>query len=233
MNINSHITELVRYGVLNKLVSDEDVVYVTNRLLEVLEISDYEEDVAIMEASSTRTVQAILDDILDYAAEAGIAELDTVNKRDLFDTKLMGCITPAPSVVRARYAEKLASSTKEATDFYYSFSKATNYIRTKRVAKDEKWVTPTEYGDIEITINLSKPEKDPRDIAAAGKAKASGYPKCLLCKENEGYAGHISHPARQNHRVIPITLAGDKYFLQYSPYTTTSTASYLTISTSQ
>ncbi len=218
MNINSHITELVRYGVLNKLVSDEDVVYVTNRLLEVLEISDYEEDVAIMEASSTRTVQAILDDILDYAAEAGIAELDTVNKRDLFDTKLMGCITPAPSVVRARYAEKLASSTKEATDFYYSFSKATNYIRTERVAKDEKWVTPTEYGDIEITINLSKPEKDPRDIAAAGKAKASGYPKCLLCKENEGYAGHISHPARQNHRVIPITLAGDKYFLQYSPY---------------
>ena len=218
MNINSHITELVRYGVLNKLVSDEDVVYVTNRLLEVLEISDYEEDVAIMEASSARTVQAILDDILDYAAEAGIAELDTVNKRDLFDTKLMGCITPAPSVVRARYAEKLASSTKEATDFYYSFSKATNYIRTERVAKDEKWVTPTEYGDIEITINLSKPEKDPRDIAAAGKAKASGYPKCLLCKENEGYAGHISHPARQNHRVIPITLAGDKYFLQYSPY---------------
>ena len=218
MNINSHITELVRYGVLNKLVDIEDVVYVTNRLLEVLEISDYEEDKAIMEASSTRSVQTILDDILDYAAEAGIAELDTVNKRDLFDTKLMGCLTPAPSVVRARFAEKLTRSTKEATDFYYSFSKATNYIRTERVAKDEKWVTPTEYGDIDITINLSKPEKDPRDIAAAGKAKASGYPKCLLCAENEGYAGHITHPARQNHRIIPIELCGDRYFLQYSPY---------------
>ncbi|MBR1675427.1 MAG: UDP-glucose--hexose-1-phosphate uridylyltransferase [Eubacterium sp.] len=217
-NINTYITELVRYGILNNLVSEDDVVYVTNRLLEVLEISDYEEDAEVMAAASTRTVQTILDDILDYAAENGIAELDTVNKRDLFDTKLMGCITPAPSVVRAAFAEKLASSTKEATDFYYSFSKATNYIRTERVAKDEKWVTSTEYGDIDITINLSKPEKDPRDIAAAGKAKASGYPKCLLCKENEGYAGHISHPARQNHRVIPITLAGDKYFLQYSPY---------------
>ena len=112
----------------------------------------------------------------------------------------------------------MSHSSKEATDFYYKFSKATNYIRTSRVVKDEKWITPTEYGDIDITINLSKPEKDPRDIAAAGKAKASGYPKCLLCKENEGFSGHLSHPARQNHRLIPIVLAGENYFLQYSPY---------------
>jgi len=216
-NINTLITELVKYGTENGLVDEADKVYVTNTLLETLGLSDYEEDTDALKAS-TRSIQSILDDILDYAKDNGICELDTVTQRDLFDTKLMGCITPLPSVVRAKFNEKLAHSTKEATDFYYSFSKATNYIRTERVAKDEKWVTATEYGDIDITINLSKPEKDPRDIAAAGKAKASGYPKCLLCKENEGYAGHISHPARQNHRVIPIKLSGDDYFLQYSPY---------------
>ena len=217
-NIYKHITELVRYGELNDLIPPEDKTYVTNRVLEVLGLDDFEEDEVVAKAETTRSIQTILDDILDYAATAGIAELDTVNKRDLFDTKIMGCITPAPSVVRAKFAEKLAKSTTAATDFYYSFSKATNYIRAERVAKDEKWVTPTEYGDIDITINLSKPEKDPRDIAAAGKAKASGYPKCLLCAENEGYAGHITHPARQNHRIIPIELCGEKYFLQYSPY---------------
>ena len=216
-NINTLITELVKYGTENGLVDEADKVYVTNTLLETLGLSDYEEDADALK-SSTRSIQSILDDILDYAKDNEICELDTVTQRDLFDTKLMGCITPLPSVVRAKFNEKLAHSTKEATDFYYSFSKATNYIRTERVAKDEKWVTATEYGDIDITINLSKPEKDPRDIAAAGKAKASGYPKCLLCKENEGYAGHISHPARQNHRVIPIKLSGDDYFLQYSPY---------------
>lgn len=216
-NINTLITELVKYGTENGLVDEADKVYVTNTLLETLGLSDYEEDADALKAS-TRSIQSILDDILDYAKDNEICELDTVTQRDLFDTKLMGCITPLPSVVRAKFNEKLAHSTKEATDFYYSFSKATNYIRTERVAKDEKWVTATEYGDIDITINLSKPEKDPRDIAAAGKAKASGYPKCLLCKENEGYAGHISHPARQNHRVIPIKLSGDDYFLQYSPY---------------
>lgn len=216
-NINTLITELVKYGTENGLVDEADKVYVTNTLLDTLGLSDYEEDADALKAS-TRSIQSILDDILDYAKDNEICELDTVTQRDLFDTKLMGCITPLPSVVRAKFNEKLAHSTKEATDFYYSFSKATNYIRTERVAKDEKWVTATEYGDIDITINLSKPEKDPRDIAAAGKAKASGYPKCLLCKENEGYAGHISHPARQNHRVIPIKLSGDDYFLQYSPY---------------
>ncbi|SEG31510.1 UTP-hexose-1-phosphate uridylyltransferase [Eubacterium ruminantium] len=217
-NINTYITELIKYALDKALISEEDKVYSANRLLEVLNLSDFEEDESILAAEGTRTVQSILDDILDYAAANGIAELTTITQRDLFDTKLMGCITPPPSVVRARFTEKFNVSTKAATDFYYDFSKATNYIRAERVAKDEKWVTSTEYGDIDITINLSKPEKDPRDIAAAGKAKASGYPKCLLCKENEGYAGHISHPARQNHRVIPITLSGDKYFLQYSPY---------------
>ena len=121
----------------------------------------------------------------------------------------MGLITPPPSVVRAEFDKLYKESPKAATEYYYSFSKATNYIRTDRVAKDEKWVTSTEFGDLDITINLSKPEKDPRDIAAAGKAKKSGYPACLLCMENEGYAGHFTHPARQNHRIIPITLDGE------------------------
>ena len=156
--------------------------------------------------------------MMTYAFEKGIMKEDTITAKDLFDTKIMGCITPAPSIVRKKFKEKYDVSPKEATDFYYNFSQATNYIRKDRIAKDEKWVTDTEYGEIDITINLSKPEKDPRDIAKAGKAKKSGYPACLLCKENEGYAGHFSHPARQNHRVMPVTLDGQQYFLQYSPY---------------
>ena len=130
----------------------------------------------------------------------------------------MGLITPPPSTVRKQFKSLQEISSKKATDYYYNFSQKTNYIRTDRIAKDEKWTTDTEYGPIDITINLSKPEKDPRDIAKAGQAKKSGYPSCLLCMENEGYAGHFSHPARQNHRIIPITLDGDDYFLQYSPY---------------
>jgi UDPglucose--hexose-1-phosphate uridylyltransferase len=130
----------------------------------------------------------------------------------------MGLITPPPSSVRRLFSLKYRENPQAATEFYYNFSKATNYIRTDRIKRDEKWVTDTDFGALDITINLSKPEKDPRDIAAAGKAKKSGYPSCLLCKENEGYAGHISHPARQNHRVIPIKLCGEVYNLQYSPY---------------
>ena len=148
----------------------------------------------------------------------GILEDDTVTIRDLLDTKIMGILTPAPSVVRKIFEEKYQVSPKAATEFYYHFSQATNYIRTDRIIKDEKWETDTEFGKMDITINLSKPEKDPRDIAKDGTAKKSGYPACLLCRENEGYAGHLSHPARQNHRIIPITLCGEQYYLQYSPY---------------
>ena len=148
----------------------------------------------------------------------GILEDDTVTIRDLLDTKIMGILTPAPSVVRKIFEEKYQVSPKAATEFYYHFSQATNYIRTDRIIKDEKWTTDTEFGQMDITINLSKPEKDPRDIAKDGTAKKSGYPACLLCRENEGYAGHLSHPARQNHRIIPITLCGEQYYLQYSPY---------------
>lgn len=145
-------------------------------------------------------------------------EDDTITTKDLFDTKIMGLITPMPSQVREKFQRLYSESPKLATDYYYKFSQDTNYIRRDRIEKDEKWTTDTEYGQIDITINLSKPEKDPRDIAKAATAKKNEYPKCLLCEENEGYAGHISHPARQNHRIIPVKLADRDYYFQYSPY---------------
>lgn len=212
--IQKNICELVQYGINKKLVNEADKVYVTNRLLELFLLDDFEE----VEVNEVRDVNLILEDMMVYAKEKGILEDDTVTLKDLFDTKIMGMLTPMPSMVRKEFADKYSISPKEATDYYYDFSKATNYIRVDRIAKDEKWVTETEYGPIDITINLSKPEKDPRDIAKAGLAKKSGYPACLLCRENEGYAGHFSHPARQNHRIIPIKLCGQDYDLQYSPY---------------
>lgn len=213
--IDKLICELVTYGLQSGLVDPADEIFVTNSLLELFARNEYE---APEEKPEPRELFQILEDLLDYAVKEGILEEDTITMRDLFDTRIMGLLTPPPSVVRKAFVEKYAVSPKEATDFYYHFSQATNYIRKDRIAKDEKWVTDTEFGAIDITINLSKPEKDPRDIAKAGKAKKSGYPSCLLCKENEGYAGHISHPARQNHRIIPITLCGEQYNLQYSPY---------------
>lgn len=212
--IQSYIRELVLYGTAQGLVAPEDVVYTTNRLLELFQIAEYQEP----DVTAQRPLADILSDLTDYALAHGLLAEDTITNRDLFDTKVMGLLTPPPSVVQKEFAKRYQVSPKEATTYYYHFSKATNYIRADRIAKDEKWVTDTAYGPIDITINLSKPEKDPRDIAKAGKAKKSGYPSCLLCRENEGYAGTLTHPARQNHRIIPITLAGQPYFLQYSPY---------------
>lgn len=212
--INKLINELMKYGVDSHLVEDDDKVYVTNRLLELFELMEFEEEII----DTVRPLNEILEDMLAYAYKNGIMKEDTITEKDLFDTKIMGLITPAPSVVRKRFLDLQKADSKLATDYYYQFSQRTNYIRADRIAKDEKWVTETEYGPIDITINLSKPEKDPRDIAKAGQAKKSGYPNCLLCMENEGYAGHFSHPARQNHRIIPISLDGEDYFLQYSPY---------------
>lgn len=212
--INKLISELVTYAENCGLVEAEDEICITNRLLEMFDVMEYEK-VGITEE---RALADILTDLTEYALEKGILTEDTVTDRDLFDTKIMGILTPLPSAVRARFCEMYTLDPKTATDYYYAFSKATNYIRTDRIEKDEKWVTQTEYGPIDITINLSKPEKDPKDIAKAAQAQKSGYPSCLLCKENEGYAGHVAHPARQNHRIIPVTLAGDNYFLQYSPY---------------
>lgn len=212
--INGLINELVSYGINQNLVEQDDKVYATNRLLELFGILEFEEE----RVERQRALSDILEDMMQYAYEHGILEEDTITAKDLFDTKIMGVITPLPSVVRRRFWKAYEKNCRLATDDYYDFCKKTNYIRTDRIARDEKWVVETEYGTIDITINLSKPEKDPRDIARVGNAKKSGYPKCLLCMENEGYAGHFSHPARQNHRPIPIKLDGEDYFLQYSPY---------------
>ncbi|SCW52563.1 UDPglucose--hexose-1-phosphate uridylyltransferase [Ruminococcaceae bacterium YRB3002] len=213
--INTYITELVNYAVSRGLISEDDRIYSVNRLLELFGLIEYAEPSSDL---PSRALSEILDDMTDYAFKNGLIESDSVANRDLFDTKIMGLVTPAPSVVRKTFEALYEVSPEDATEWYYKFSQDTNYIRTDRIARDEKWTAETEYGTLDITINLSKPEKDPRDIAAAGKAKKSGYPACLLCCENEGYSGTLTHPARQNHRIIPITLAGEEYFLQYSPY---------------
>ncbi len=216
MNINNLITELVNYGIDKGLIDNADTVYTTNRLLELFQLNSYTYE----KVEGHREIHLILNDMLDYAIDKGFLE-DTITNRDLFDTKIMGLLTPAPSVVRSEFLKRYEISPQEATNFYYDFSRATNYIRNDRIIKDEKWTSDTEFGLMDITINLSKPEKDPRDIAKAAQGIStdkSDYPACLLCYENEGYAGHFSHPARQNHRIIPITLAGESYYLQYSPY---------------
>lgn len=206
---NYLITELVNYGEQSGLVDSLDRVYTVNRLLEALGLEEYTEP---GEEIIPRELHLILEDFLNLQGDLTNAQ------KDLFDTKLMGLLTPPPSYVVRKFEELRTKSPKEATDWYYDFSRKTNYIRTDRIAKDIKWKANTVYGEMDITINLSKPEKDPRDIAAAGKARSTSYPKCLLCTENEGYAGTQTHPARQNHRIIPIELDGDAYFLQYSPY---------------
>ncbi len=212
--ICSLIDELVSYGEREGLVEGDDRIYCINRLIELFEEDAYTQ----APAKPARDLHLILEDMMEYALKKGILKSDSTASRDLFDTKIMGLITPPPSVVRQVFFDEYIGAKKAATDWYYSFSKATNYIRTDRIAKDIKWVASSPFGDLDITINLSKPEKDPRDIANALNAKSSGYPKCLLCRENEGYAGTIQHPARQNHRVIPINLCGQPYYLQYSPY---------------
>lgn len=222
--INELIGRLVRYARITGLIEPEDADYTVNRLLELFELEDYRESVEqdkLREAGSTDEVlklEEILASMLDYAYEKGILKENSITCRDLFDTRIMGLLVPSPSTVVKRFHKLYAKSPKEATDYYYRFSQDTDYIRRYRISKDIRWVTATEYGDIDITINLSKPEKDPKAIAAAKLAKQSGYPKCLLCKENVGYAGRINHPARQNHRIIPITINNQDWGFQYSPY---------------
>lgn len=212
--INRLINELVAYGIREHLVDEDDRVFVTNNLLDLFKQAEFDKE----EIKEERVLADILKDMCDFAVKEKIIEDDSVTATDLFDTKIMGLLTPMPSTVRRIFKEIYSVDSKLATDYFYKLSKRSNYIRADRIAKDEKWVTDTQYGPIDITINLSKPEKDPRDIAKAGAAKKSGYPSCLLCMENEGYAGTFSHPARQNLRVIPIVLDGEDYFLQYSPY---------------
>ena len=212
--ISKNIGELVAYAQRTGIIDKRDEIWATNRLLEILGVDEYEE----CEITETRPLEEILSDLINYAGEKGIIDSTSIVSRDLFDTKLMGAITPAPSVIADKFEALYKCSPKEATDWYYDFSQNTDYIRRYRIAKDMKWQTQTEYGTLDITVNLSKPEKDPKAIAAAGKAKPSGYPKCLLCKENVGYAGRLNHPARQNHRTVPFKICGADWFMQYSPY---------------
>lgn len=212
MNIFEAIKSLVNYAINNQMIEKEDEIWATNQICEALSIDTFEECEA-----KENDLEKILAVILDYAVSNGLCE-DSVVYRDLFDTKIMGLITPRPSDVIGKFNSLYEKSPKCATDFYYKLSQDSNYIRRYRIKNDLKWITETEYGDIDITINLSKPEKDPKAIAAALKMKSASYPKCLLCKENEGYAGRVNHPARQNHRIIPMVLGGDDFYLQYSPY---------------
>ena len=212
--IDLQIKQLVAYAVQNKLIDPQDARWAVNRLLEVL-ARDAIEDGPLPEA--VPPLEEILAPLLDDAVARGLIGADGTS-RDLFDTKLMGALTPPPSVVIKKFYDLYKASPEAATDFFYRFSRDTDYIRRYRVKKDLKWKTQTPYGELDITVNLSKPEKSPEEIAAAKKAKQGGYPKCLLCPENEGYAGRVNHPARQNHRIIPITVDGCDWGFQYSPY---------------
>ncbi len=237
--IQHEIARLVQYGLATGLILPEDAIFTANRVLELLKIDALEESAEeeikkAMNASACAVSTAdgsneqeeriveelpdILSAICDYAYEAGILEENTIGYRDLFDTKVMSLLVDRPSNVIRRFNELYQADPKQATDYYYKFSQDTDYIRRYRIAKDMKWIAPTEYGDLDITINLSKPEKDPKAIAAARNAKQSAYPKCQLCMENEGYAGRLDHPARQNHRIIPVKINGSNWYFQYSPY---------------
>ncbi len=212
--LSAGIAALADYGVERGLILPEDRTWAVNRILEAMDLTTYEEPAA---AHPNAPLEDILGTLLDFAVMRGTIS-DGIASRDLFDTKLMGVLTPRPSQVIETFREKYRRSPREATDWYYRFSQDTDYIRRYRIARDRKWTAPTEYGDLDITINLSKPAKDPRAIAAARSAPQGGYPKCQLCAENEGYAGRLDHPARQNHRIVPLTLDGKPWFFQYSPY---------------
>lgn len=225
--IQERILELTDYGMTTGLVEPEDRVYTINRLMELFQIDDIEDAVfeaydkrpAMTQESAEAALEGILDEMMAYAYEQGIMKENSIVYKDLFDTKIMGCLVARPSEIRRKFKNLYENeSSLAATDWFYKLSCDSNYIRRQRIKKDQKWTTETPYGTLDITINLSKPEKDPKAIAAAKLAKQSAYPKCQLCKENEGYAGRVNHPARQNHRIIPITINNSEWFFQYSPY---------------
>jgi len=227
MTIYENINRLTAYALKTSLIAKEDVIYTQNKLLELFRLDGFEADendtnpdkFQVLPEVEVSDLENILNEMMDYASANNLFEDSGTTARDLFDTKIMGQLVPPPSdVIDIFNTLKSEVGSEEATNWYYKFSGDTNYIRRQRIAKDVKWQTSTEYGDLDITINLSKPEKDPKAIAAAKNMKQSGYPSCLLCKENEGYAGRMNHAARQNHRIIPLTLNEEKWFLQYSPY---------------
>ncbi len=212
--IHAHIQNLIRYSVRCGLIDCEDELVVRNQLMDALGVTDWQEPSAYTDDAP---IDALLQPLIDYACENGVIE-DTAVNRDLFDTKLMGIVTPMPRDVIREFNARYAVSPEAATDRYYEISKATNYVRAGRIAKDLKWTYPSEYGALDITINRSKPEKDPRDIAAARASASTAYPMCQLCAENMGFAGNLNHPARQNLRPVPLEIGGEKWYLQYSPY---------------
>ncbi len=224
--IQENILKLTDYGLATGLISAEDKQYTINRLLELFgldELDDeavkaYENQPQMTQETAEDVLEDILTQMMDYAHEQGILKEDSIVYRDLFDTKIMSVLVPRPSEVIRRFQDLYKDDARKATDYFYKLSCDTNYIRRYRIKKDLKWIADTEFGELDITINLSKPEKDPKAIAAAKLAKQSGYPKCLLCKENEGYAGRVNHPARQNHRIIPVTINNSDWYFQYSPY---------------
>lgn len=225
--IQENILQLTEYALVTGLIEPEDKQYTINRLLELFRLDELEDEALeaygkrspMTEQEALEGLEALLGEMMDYAYEQGILEENSVVYRDLFDTKIMGLLVPRPSEVRAKFRDLYENeSPRAATDYYYKLSCDSDYIRRYRIKKDQKWTADTEFGTLDITINLSKPEKDPKAIAAAKLAKQSGYPKCLLCKENEGYAGRVNHPARQNHRIMPVTINNSDWFLQYSPY---------------
>ena len=212
--VNEAIRQLVEYGLAKELIHPADAIYARNQILLVMQLNEYADGQVV----PSRKLHEILEVLTEDSVRRGVCE-DNGTARELFDTKLMGCLTPRPSEVQWKFVDLYDRLGAEAaTDWYYQFSQDTNYIRRDRIVKDVKWITSTAYGDLDITINLSKPEKDPKAIAAAKNAPQSGYPKCQLCVENEGYAGRMNHPARENHRVIPITINQSDWCLQYSPY---------------
>ncbi len=215
MDRNEAITKLVDYAVQEGLVEENEFNWAVNTILDVLKLDDY---TPVPWDHQQVELAPVLEALLDDAYDRGVLTENSVVYRDLFDTEIMGRLTPRPSEVIDKFQKLCARDPKRATDWYYEFSQSTNYIRRDRIAKDVQWKAPTEYGELDITINLSKPEKDPKAIAAARNLPASAYPRCQLCAENEGYAGRVNHPARQNHRIVPITINGSPWFLQYSPY---------------
>lgn len=213
--IDTAVAKLVRYAENTGLIAPEDHIWAVNTLLEALKLDSYEEPVL---DDAPIDLPAVLDELMDDAHARGVMENDSIVYRDLFDTSLMGRLTPPPREVIAKFRALYAQNPVEATNWYYKFSQDTNYIRRDRIARDMQWKADTAYGELDITINLSKPEKDPKAIAAARDLPAASYPKCQLCPENAGYAGRVNHPARQNHRIIPITIDQTPWYMQYSPY---------------
>ena len=212
--LNESISKLIQYGIETGLLPECEKIYATNLLLDLFCEESYVEPEQTKEHVDLENVLA---DLLDEAVKRGLIE-DSIAYRDLFDTKVMNCLVPRPAQVQREFWEAYETSPETATKYFYKLSQDSDYIRRYRVKKDKKWTVESPYGTIDITINLSKPEKDPKAIAAAKNAKATAYPKCQLCLENEGYAGRLDHPARENHRIIPLTINGTKWGFQYSPY---------------